>query len=55
VALTCVGLTEEEKFALLGHSDLMTEERPEAEQEEEQSDPALARYRERLLLGDLSW
>ena len=49
-AQTQRGLTEEE-LALLGHSDLLAEE-PEPY---EDNDPVLAGYRERLLLGDLSW
>jgi hypothetical protein len=48
------GLTEEE-LALLGHSELLAEEDPERERYEEQSDPAPAGFRERALLGDLSW
>ena len=54
MALTREGVTEED-LALLGHPDLLAEERPEAEQYEEQGDPALAGFTERLLLGDLSW
>ena len=48
------GLTEEE-LALLGHSELVAEEGPELEPIEEHGDPVLAAFRERLLLGDMSW
>jgi hypothetical protein len=47
-------LTEEE-LALLGHSDLVAEESHELEPHEEQGDPVLAGFRERLVLGDISW
>jgi hypothetical protein len=47
-------LTEEE-LALLGHSELVAEEGQELESFEEQGDLVLAGFRERLLLGDLSW
>ena len=52
-AQTQRGLTEEE-LALLGHVDLLAEDRHEPEPFEER-DPVLAGFRERLLLGDLSW
>jgi hypothetical protein len=48
------GLSEED-FALLGYSDLLAEEGQEPAQPEEPGDPVLAGFRERLLLGDLSW
>jgi hypothetical protein len=54
MALTRGGLTEED-LALLEHPDLLAEEHPEAEEYEEQGDPVLAGFTERLLLGDLSW
>jgi hypothetical protein len=54
MAQTNRGLTEEE-LALLGHSDLLAEERQETEQYEEHGSPAPAGFRERLALGDLSW
>jgi hypothetical protein len=47
-------LTEEE-LALLGHSELAAEEASELESFEEPGDLVLAGFRERLLLGDLSW
>jgi hypothetical protein len=48
------GLSEED-FALIGYSDLLAEESQEPGQHEERGDPVLAGFRERLLLGDLSW
>ena len=48
------GLTEEE-FALLGDAELVAEEGHELGLNEEHGDPLLAAFRERLLLGDLSW
>jgi hypothetical protein len=47
-------LTEEE-LALLGHSDLVAEEGQELGLNEEHGDPVLAGFRERLILGDISW
>ena len=47
-------LTEEE-LALLGHSDLVAEEGHEIDPYEEHGDLVLAGFRERLVLGDLSW
>jgi hypothetical protein len=47
------GLSEED-LALLGHSDLV-EDRPDTEGHDELSYPAPAGFRERLLLGDISW
>ena len=52
-AQTQRGLTEEE-LALLGHADLLAGDRQEPEPFEE-CDSLLAGFRERLLLGDLSW
>jgi hypothetical protein len=46
-------LTEEE-LALLGHSELVAEEGPDTEPYDD-SYPAPAGFRERLILGDLSW
>ena len=48
------GLTEEE-LALLGHSELVAEEGHELEPSDEHGDPVLAGFRERLVLGDISW
>jgi len=47
-------LTEEE-LAFLGHSELSAEEGPAPELSEDPSTLVLAGYRERLVLGDLSW
>jgi hypothetical protein len=46
-------LTEEE-LALLGHSDLMADATDESHHDE-LSHPDLLSFRERLLLGDISW
>jgi hypothetical protein len=46
-------LTEED-LALLSHSDLV-EDRPDAERPDELNYPAPPGFRERLLLGDISW
>jgi hypothetical protein len=54
MAATHDGLSEED-FALLGYSDLRAEESQVPGPHEEQGDPVLAGFRERLLLGDLSW
>jgi hypothetical protein len=48
------GLTEEE-FAFLGHSELLAEESRGPEPNEETNHPLPADFRERLILGDLSW
>jgi len=48
------GLTEEE-LAMLGHSDLLAEEGQEHELYEEHGCPVPAGFRERLVLGDISW
>jgi hypothetical protein len=48
------GLTEEE-LALLASSELVAEEGHELGLNEEHGDTVLVAFRERLLLGDLSW
>ena len=48
------GLTEEE-FAFLGYSELLAEEGQGPEPHEETNYPLPADFRERLVLGDLSW
>jgi hypothetical protein len=47
------GLTDED-LALLGHSDL-AEESPDVNEPVEHGYPAPAGFRERLILGDISW
>jgi hypothetical protein len=48
------GLTEEE-FAFLGHSELLAEDSQGPEPYEETNYPLPPNFRERLVLGDLSW
>jgi hypothetical protein len=48
------GLTEEE-LAVLGHSELISEEGLAPDLSEDLSNLVPAGYRERLALGDLSW